>query len=103
MGWRFPPERHRWMVWLQGGMHVLFSVERESTQSAVRVDLVNPDVVPFLEVRMDGTSTDFDAELLEEVVAAAVEGDLAFAPAHRKAWAIAIRTTADGLRRRAHG
>jgi hypothetical protein len=86
------------MVWLRGGVHVLLSVERASNQSAVRVDLVSPDVSEFLEVRVQGTSADLDAALLEQIVTAAVDGDLAFAPAHRKAWAIAIRTTAEELR-----
>lgn len=89
------------MVWLRGGVHVLVSVERGSQESAVRVDLVSPDVKAFLEVKMDGSSPDLDAALLEEVVSAAVDGDLAFSPAHRSAWAIVIRTTLDELRRRA--
>lgn len=100
MGWRFSSERDRWMLWLRGGVHALLSVERLSSQSAVRVDIVSPDVTAFLEVRVDGTSAELDAELLEEIVTAAVEGDLAFLPAHRSAWAIVIRTTAEGLRRR---
>ena|SRR5688572_29064016 len=100
MGWRFPPERDRWMVWLRDGVHALLSVERESSQSRVRVDIVSPDVTEFLEVRVHGSSPELDAELLEEIVAAAVEGDLAFLPAHRQAWAIVIRTTLEDLRRR---
>ncbi len=100
MGWCIPPDRQRWMVWLRGGIHALLSVERESVGSAVRVDLVSPDVAPFVEVSIASGSEELDAILLEEIASAAVEGDLALLPAHRRAWVIAIRSTAEQIRRR---
>ena len=100
MGWRVPLERDRWMLWLRGGVQALVCVERDSTGSALCVDLVSPDVVPFLMIQVESSSPELDAALLEEVVATAVDGDLTFAPAYRSAWAIVIRTTLEELRRR---
>jgi hypothetical protein len=98
LGWRVAPARDRWMIWLQDGAHALLSVERESSGS--RVDLVSSGFWPFIEVSVPGTFPELDAALLEEVVLAAVAGDLPFQPAYRAAWAIAIRTTAQELRAR---
>ena len=67
----------------------------------MRVDLVRPGFPPFVPVSVPGTSREIDLVLLEEVVEAAVEGDLPFLPAYRSAWAIAIRTTAEELLARA--
>jgi hypothetical protein len=100
LGWLIAPQRDRWMIWLEGGAHALLSAERESSGSRIRVYLVTAGLRPFVEVSVPGTFPDFDAALLEEVVQAAVAGDLPFEPAYRSAWAIAIRTTAQELRAR---
>jgi hypothetical protein len=100
LGWLIAPARDRWMIWLQDGAHALLSVERETSGSLVRVDLVTAELRPFVEVSLPGTFPELDAALLEEVVQAAVAGDLPFEPAYRSAWAIAIRTTAQDLRTR---
>jgi hypothetical protein len=97
LGWLVAPERDRWMVWLADGAHALLSVERAASGARLVVDLVRPGFASFVEVSVPGTSPDLDLALLEEVVEAAVAGDLPFAPAYRSAWAIAIRTTAEDL------
>ena len=98
VGWRLRAERDRWVLWLRGGVQALLSVESASHGSAVRVDLVRPEVESFVEVQVGASSRELDATLLEEIAVVAVEGDLVFAPAHRNAWAITIRSTLEQLR-----
>jgi hypothetical protein len=100
LGWLVAPDRGRWMIWLEDGAHALLSVEHASEGSRVIVDLVRPGFRPFVEVSLPGSTPELDVALLEEVVEAAVAGDLPFAPAYRSAGAIAIRTTAEELRLR---
>ncbi len=100
VGWRVRAERDRWVLWLRGGVQALLSVESASSGSAVRVDLVRPDVKSFVEVHVGASSRGLEALLLEEIAAVAVEGDLLFASAHRNAWAITIRSTMEQLRQR---
>lgn len=97
MGWRLPAESDRWILWLEGGVQALLSVESAPTGAAVRVDLVRPQLTRFVEVVFSEGIGGLTATLLEEIVSAAVEGDLVFAPVHRNAWAIAIRSTAQLL------
>ena len=97
VGWRLPAESDRWILWLEGGVQALLSVESAPTGAAVRVDLVRPQLTRFVEVVFSEGIGGLTATLLEEIVSAAVEGDLVFAPVHRNAWAIAIRSTAQLL------
>lgn len=88
------------MIWLRDGAHALLSVERGSGETRVCVDLVGPAVGVFVQVSLPVASPDLEAALLEEVVEAAVDGDLPFESAYRSAWAIAVRSTAQELRTR---
>ncbi|MBK7581124.1 MAG: hypothetical protein IPI67_13030 [Myxococcales bacterium] len=94
------PERDRWMIWLCDGAHALLSVERDSGETRVCVDLVRPGAGVFVQISLPVGSPDLEAALLEEVVEAAVGGDLPFEAAYRSAWAIAVRSTAQELRTR---
>jgi hypothetical protein len=100
VGWSIPPDRQRWMIWLRGGVHALLSLEPASHGTTVRVDLVSPDLGPFVEVLLAGSTEELASMLLEEIATAAVDGDLALLPDHRRAWSIAIRSTAEQIRRR---
>lgn len=100
LGWLVSPERDRWMIWLRDGEHALLSVERGADGTRFCVDLVRPGLGPFVQVSLPADSPDAEAALLEEVVEAAVGGDLPFHAAYRSAWAIAVRSTAQELRSR---
>lgn len=100
LGWLVSAERDRWMIWLRDGAHALLSVERTAAGTSFCVDLVRPGVGEFVKVSLPADSPDAEAALLEEVVEAAVGGDLPFRAAYRSAWAIAVRSTAQELRSR---
>ena len=76
----------------------MLSMERDCDGSRVCVDLVRPGVGKFVQVSLPVDAPDIEAALLEEVVEAAVGGDLPFEPAYRSAWAIAVRFAAEELR-----
>lgn len=88
------------MIWLRDGVHALLSVEHDADGSRFSVDLVRPGAEVFVQVSLPVDSSELEAAVLEEVVEAAVGGDLPFEPAYRSAWAIAVRSTAQELRAR---
>jgi hypothetical protein len=101
VGWVVAPGRDRWLVWLSDGAHALISAERRNGDSRIRVELLCPDLQPYVDVRVPSASPELDAALLEQVAQAAVAGDLPLAPAYRSAWALVIRSTLEELITRA--